>query len=330
MQVNWPRICISASMVSECRISPPGSLHLVTRRTVQGQFLIRPDESINQNFLYCLGYASQKHGVDIHAASFLSNHSHIALTDCRGDCLPEFTRDFFSLTARSINAYHGRSESLWGPDRPNCVLLAPFASDVVDKLAYVITNPVEAELVSHSRKWPGVLLRPGDSSTEILEIERPEFFYRLEGDLPPQVSLRLSLPEVRNADRETIGQRLDAEVQSREKAIRQRVRAAGRSFLGAKAVKKRAIHSQPSEELPTRQLIPTVACHDRDLRKTLLEWKRARQNRYDELRKALEDRARELSSTIFPMGTYGLWRWYGFEREAWEGCFWSMIISKIP
>ena len=81
-------------------------------------------------------------------------------TDTLGDNLQNFTRDFFSLSARSLNYLHGRGENLWSVGRPNCVHIAPYADDAIGLLGYGSVNPVEAELVSHVKKWPGVKVLP--------------------------------------------------------------------------------------------------------------------------------------------------------------------------
>ena len=314
-------------MVTPCRISPPGSLHMITRRTSQGQMTLRPDPEINQCLQYCLAYAAQRNEMDVHAGSVLSNHGHLGVTDRLGDHLPGFNRDFFSLTARSINCYRGRSESFWRPFRPNCVLVAPFAEDVIDKFAYIIVNPVEAELVSHVRKWPGVIIHPGEQ--EVLEVERPSFFFDELGDLPEKILIPITVPEVLDADTEQLRRRLKDEVQRREQAIRERVRSSGRAFMGAKRVLKQSTSSSPNRPPELGEREPTIACKNKDLRTAMLDWKRARQKRYDELRQELAAQVRKVGNTVFPEGTFAIWRWYGFEREPWEGCLWKRLIAGM-
>ena len=291
--------------------------------------LIRPEDFINQDILYCMGYASQKHDMDIHGSTFMSNHGHIAATDQKGDRLPDFCRDFFSLTARSINCFRGRRENLWACGRPNCVLVAPFLEDVADKLAYMAVNPVEAELVSHIKKWPGVLLTAHKEGLTELLIERPKFFFDEHGEMPEQVPLRITLPRLLDASEEQLRRRLQELIPSRESMIRDRVKSEKKSFLGARGVLRTSVEATPANPLPKRMIEPTVACKRQPLREAVLEWKRSRQARYDRLRQDLVDRASEASAVCFPVGTYALWKWYGFERVAWEGCFWSQLISGM-
>jgi putative transposase len=52
----------------------PGGFYLVTRRCTQRQFLLRPDDQTNNAFIYCLGEAAQRFGVDVVLATAMSNH----------------------------------------------------------------------------------------------------------------------------------------------------------------------------------------------------------------------------------------------------------------
>jgi REP element-mobilizing transposase RayT len=94
-------------------------MHHIIRRVTQRQHLLRPDRPIVQNCGYLLAYAAEKHGVEIHNATFMSTHPHLDVTDVHGDTLPGFMRDLFSLLARSTNCYLGRWENFWASGRPH-------------------------------------------------------------------------------------------------------------------------------------------------------------------------------------------------------------------
>ena len=53
---------------------------MVTRRILQRQLRLRPEEPINHLLLYMLVVAAEKYGVKIHCFQFLSNHIHVILT----------------------------------------------------------------------------------------------------------------------------------------------------------------------------------------------------------------------------------------------------------
>ena len=51
----------------------PHQTYLVTRRCIGRRFLLRPDDALNNVFVYCLGLAARKYGVQLHALSVMSN-----------------------------------------------------------------------------------------------------------------------------------------------------------------------------------------------------------------------------------------------------------------
>ena len=85
----------------------------------------------------------------------MSNHHHLVVTDVRG-VLPDFLREFHRLTAKAMNASQGQWENLWAAEPCNLVRLVT-DQDIEDKIAYVVANPVAAELVKQPEHWPGVL-----------------------------------------------------------------------------------------------------------------------------------------------------------------------------
>jgi REP element-mobilizing transposase RayT len=58
--------------------------YLVTRRCIGRRFLLRPDDALNNAFLYCLARAADTYGVEVHAFCVMSNHYHLVLTDPQG------------------------------------------------------------------------------------------------------------------------------------------------------------------------------------------------------------------------------------------------------
>jgi putative transposase len=312
-------------MATPPRISPPNSIHLVTHRTTQGEFLLRPEEPLTQNYFYLLGYMQQYYTIEFHTSCIMINHPHILLTDVLGDQLQRFNRHFFSLMARSTNCYRGRRENLWNTGKPNCVHIAPLAEDVIDHAAYIIVNPVEAELVSTAKKWPGLRVLASEMGRLEVRAKRPGFFYSSKGKMPEETVVRFTLPKVWDADPEELRLRISQECNLREMAIRERVRAKGRTFLGAKRVKRQSPQSKPKAALEQFGLIPHVACKDRALRKRMLEWRRERRKHYDETRALFAQGVKDL---VFPEGTFVLHFHHGQAREPWTGCIWRRLAGE--
>ena len=303
-------------MATLCRVSPPGSIHILSRRVSHREYLLRPDHPLIANILYILGYLQTCYAIEYHAAVTLSNHLHLLLTDILGDQIQAFNRDFFSLLARSINCYWGRSENLWSSDKPSCVMVSPRSEDVVDHAAYITVNPVEAGLVSHAKKWPGVQVRASEMGRSFLRVPRPQFFYDPEGRMPDQVTVKFTLPKVWDAEPEELRTRIEQECNRREREIRKRFREQGRKFLGAKRVRRQSPRSAPTTWEPLFGLNPHVACKDTLLRIRFLHWRTDRQRRYEEKRAAMLEGRKDV---VFPEGTYMLHFVCGQAREEWKG-----------
>ena len=86
-----------------------------------------------------------------------------------------------------------RWEALWSSDGLSLVRLLD-ADDVRAKMVYVLTNAVEAGLVSRRSEWPGLTSRPVDLAAEAVEVDRPKTRFFETSSLPMQVSLRYDLP----------------------------------------------------------------------------------------------------------------------------------------
>ena len=303
-------------MVTPCRVSPPQSIHMITRRTVQRQLWLRPDREVTQCVYYVLGYLKQRYDIEYHTVSVLSNHLHLLLTDLRGDQIQPFNRDLFSLLGRSINCLRGRNENLWNNKKPSCVCVAPRGEDVIDKAAYIVVNPVEAGLVSHAKKWPGVRVLASELGRRRLRVRRPGFFFSEEGCMPEEVAVEFTLPRVWDVSPEQLRKSVIEECQRREESIRSRLQNAGETFMGVKSVLRASTHESAKTREEWFRLSPHVACKNADLRRKFLKWRKRRQKKYDEQRAALLSGRRDVE---FPEGTYVLHFYVGQKREDWVG-----------
>ena len=84
----------------------PGETVMITRRVTQRQFVLRPDPDVNQIYLYVLGLAAQRTGVDLIYAMTMSNHEHPVVHDRAGTRV-EFYQYLHQLVARATNALRG-------------------------------------------------------------------------------------------------------------------------------------------------------------------------------------------------------------------------------
>lgn len=277
----------------------PGRSYLVTRRTTQRQFLLRPSRETNHNVRYCLALAAEQTGVILHAVCVMSNHWHGVVTDPEAR-LPEFTECFHKLLAKVQNASLDRSENLWSTDKTSVVLLTS-EQDVLDKMAYTLANPTAAGLVKSPEEWPGVISgRFGEEHS----VEMPDTFFDEDGDLPEGSLLKIVRPQIFAAlsDAELYAHLRD-EVAARVRAARDAMTTNGRSFLGRDTVLRQSVDASPNTEAPRRKLCPRVSGQtsaDRTAAiRRLFEFWQAYRIARNEWRQG----ARE---TKFPAGTYAL------------------------
>lgn len=275
----------------------PGASYLVTRRCAQRQFLLRPSRATNQTFLYVLALAAARYHVQVHAFCVLSNHVHLVVTDPDAK-LPAFHQFLDALVARAVNSSLGRWEAFWAPDTYSAVrLVSP--SDVVDKAAYVLANPVEAGLVGAGNVWPGMWSAPERIGGEAFVVERPKHFFDPRGGLPDRVSLQLTVPPGFDSAEQFRGE-LERALERREADARLRHTGRG-GFLGVDRVLAQKPFARPGRGEPRRGLNPRVAARDKWKRiealGRLVEFLRSYRAAWNARRAGAED-------TLFPHGTY--------------------------
>jgi len=131
----------------------PGTIYHVTRRTLDRRYRLRPTPFCREAALYCLGYAQQQTGIELHAAVFMSNHFHLVLTDPNGE-LPVFMHLLDLNLAKVMNQH----EAYWGPlweQRQYHRTICADDDAILDSIAYGLANPVTAGLVRNPEDWPG-------------------------------------------------------------------------------------------------------------------------------------------------------------------------------
>lgn len=228
------------------RIIESGTVWALSRRTTRRHFLLTPDESrrVEQAYWYCLAYAAKTHGVLVHAACLMSTHSHEVVTDVRGE-LPRFLQTFHRLLALSTKALRGWPEEVFNKRSSGAhALLSPEA--VVESIAYLIANPVEASAVRYAKDWPGAQTLPRDLGVRTIRVKRPAFYFDPENpEWPDELELRLEMPALLQEDygEDLARARIAQRVCERERAAWQKAKRSGIPFLGAKRV-LRLLHTK--------------------------------------------------------------------------------------
>jgi REP element-mobilizing transposase RayT len=275
-----------------------GTTYLVTRRCSERRFFLRPSKDTNAILGYLLAVVAERYDIRIHGYCVLSNHYHFVLTDPHAR-LPDFHRDLDALIARAVNCSIGRWESLWDRESFSAVRLETREA-IIEKMAYVLANPVEAGLVREARKWPGLWSDERMLRGEVLALERPKDFFRASGPLPPIARLQLHPPPGFEGDDGFVDAVLHELRRTEDRAAAELGRQ-GRSFLGVARVLAQKPHARPAPGEPRRALIPRVACRNKWRRIEALLRLREFTRAY---RDALEAWRRGLRDALFPPGTW--------------------------
>jgi len=286
--------------VTQPREVIPGRTYLVSRRCTQRQHLLRPDEAVEQIFLYCLAEAIQRFKLALHGYVAMSNHEHLVVRDNAGN-YPAFLAHFHKMVAKALNAAWGRWENFWAAEQPNVVYLVE-ASDRFDKLIYVLSNPVNADLVEHVADWPGACSLGQHLSGRDRVIKRPEGFFRADGPMPEEVTLHLErLEGFEDLSDAEWASKIEDAVRGAEDAAKERRREKGVRVLGRKAVRSIDPTSSPQTPAPRRRLRPLIACRNMARRVQELLSVKGFRTAY----RAALDRWRAGERTApFPIGTY--------------------------
>lgn len=57
----------------------PDRFHVISRRCMLRKFLLRPDAETNNAYIYCLGEAAQRFGIEVVLPTMMSNHDHVVV-----------------------------------------------------------------------------------------------------------------------------------------------------------------------------------------------------------------------------------------------------------
>lgn len=277
-----------------------GRTYLISRRCTQRQLLLRPEASVEQIYVYCVGEAAQRYDITLHGFLAMSNHQHLLVRDNLGN-FPDFLAHLHKMIAKAVNALRGRWENLWATEQPSAVHLVE-AGDRFDKLVYLLANPVADHLVDRVSDWPGASSLGMHLSGRSRTVGRPRGFFRSNGPMPDEVTLRIERPEGFEAlSEEEWVAKLESAVRRAEERARDERKAAGRGVLGRKAVLRAVPTDSPRTVEPRRQLRPHVACLDKARR---IEALRALGGFRAARRSALLRHLAGERDVVFPHGTY--------------------------
>ena len=251
----------------------PGQLYLVTTRCHQARFFLRPDPQINEAVLEWLTRAQQHFPrLQILAVCVLSNHLHLVVRDQDGE-LAAWASYFLGHLAVAVNRIRKRRGACF----ERRYSAEPILDDeaLLDRLIYVIVNPVKAGLSRSASKWPGVVIFASKNKTEEIAVSwvdrnayrSARYKARLRGEPIPhadpfRVSGRLLVGSFDGADASRgLGNEITAAIEAKERELGVERRRAGRKTLTRKQVLSQSWRAAPRR--PNRS--PRPLCHTSDL-----------------------------------------------------------------
>jgi hypothetical protein len=101
----------------------------------------------------------------------------LVVTDIRG-VLPDFMMSLNRSLAMSIKQLRDWDEVVWEPNVPYSAVEFGGPSEILDKVAYTVLNPVSAGLVRRPERWPGVLSTLEKLQQGALTAERPRVWFK--------------------------------------------------------------------------------------------------------------------------------------------------------
>jgi REP element-mobilizing transposase RayT len=297
--------------MTQPRLVLAGSTCMVTRRTLRRHHLFCPDPAIRQLYLYTLGVCAKERGIQVHAVTLMSTHEHLILTDPQGR-LPDFLRRLHRLVSLGTKVLRKWEGPTWDHEKSSVVRLLTEQA-MIEKLAYVMANPVKAGLVREARDWPGIMVLPHELGRRTFVIERPNVFFDPANlNWPDTVELTLTLPPAlkRAYGAQAVREAVQEDLTRQERLARKEVQARGWRVLGPARVKRLSPYRRATSFEPLRSRNPTFAV-GRGQRTVFFQAVvelRAFRRAY---REALEQWRAGLRSVVFPQGTWGMSQGHG-------------------
>ncbi|WP_437815876.1 transposase [Sorangium sp. So ce1078] len=296
--------------MSQPREIAPGATYLITRRVLRRHLLFRPDAAITQLLVYSLAASTRRFGIEVHALCAMSSHLHLVVTDTKG-VLPRFLQFFHRIVALGTKVLRTWEGPVWDHEATSVVRLLTRAA-VVEKIAYVLANPVAAGLVRHAHEWPGAKVDVDELGCGALRATRPSAYFDPENpQWPEELTLPVALPpSIEQASAEGFRREVAAEIERLERQSHAELERQGLRFLGAERTSKVSPYERATSFEALRGRNPTFAVG----RDQGAAWRvaaaavRAFRASY---RAALERWRAGVRSAAFPSGTWWMRTFHG-------------------
>jgi REP element-mobilizing transposase RayT len=291
------------SAVTQPREILPGSTYLITRRVLRRHFLLRPDKPLTQLVVYALAVSAERYGIQVHAVCAMSTHLHLVVTDVDG-VLPQFLQYFHRLVAHGTKRLRQWEGPLWDLRATSAVRLLTRAA-IVEKIAYVLANPVAAGLVEHAQDWPGATVDVRDLGRGTLRAARPSVYFDPDNSQwPAEKVLPIKLPPGTDKSKAKEFRRdVRDELKRLEELARAEAKRQGLRFLGAKGAQEISPYERAKSAEAVRDRNPTFAV-GRQAGDALRDAVAAVRTFRASYRAALEQWKADVRNALFPAGTW--------------------------
>lgn len=297
--------------MTQPRLVVPGDTLMITRRTLRRHHLFRPDSAIRQLYLYTLALSARQFGILVHAVTLMSTHEHLIVTDPDGR-YPEFLRRLHRLVSLGTKILRKWEGPTW--DHESCSVVRLLTEQaIIEKLAYVMANPVKAGLVRYARDWPGITVLPHELGRRTWTLRRPDvYFNRKNRKWLDRIELSLSLPP--NLERryapDVFREAVQAELGRQERIAYAEIKRRGWGIVGADRIRRLSPYRRAKSFEPLQDRNPSFAA-GRGQRKAFLEALAELRTFRQAYRHALEQWRAGLRSVVFPQGTWCMCRVHG-------------------
>jgi REP element-mobilizing transposase RayT len=132
-----------------------GALVEVTCRTLQGRFLLRSSQALDEIIVGVLGRAQRRYKVRVCGYMWASNHFHLLLDIDTAHQLARFMGYVNSNIAREISRLYGWKDKIWSR-RYQAIVVSGEEEAQVARLKYLLANGSKEGLVARPQDWPGV------------------------------------------------------------------------------------------------------------------------------------------------------------------------------
>lgn len=301
--------------MTQPRLVLPGDTLMITRRTLRRHHLFRPDCAIRQLYLYTLAICARQFGILVHAVTLMSTHEHLIVTDPLGR-YPDFLHRLHRLVSLGTKVLRKWEGPTWDHEPSSVVRLLTHQA-VIEKLAYVMANPVQAGLVRHARDWPGIMVLPHELGRRSWTLQRPDaYFNRKNRQWSDTIELSLTLPPSleQNYTSDAVRDAVQAELVRQERGAQSEIKKLGWRILGADRIRRLSPYRRAKSFQPLRNRSPTFAVGrgQQTVFFQAVAELRAFRRAY---RHALEQWRAGLRSVVFPQGTWCMCRVHGVRLD---------------